>query len=216
MPRPRSSSTRRSPNYRAPRARKALVALAVGWFLLVTSMTALVIGTVLSLAARIGPLLAGLAVGVPLAARRLCSRPLRLGRASRAWRATRRSARRSRAGQRRHEPRRDRAGEARRRPRPRAGSSDPRRGPAAAAPRQPRRGGLGRGQGQERRPRRRRAAGGEEAAGRGLAGARRLRLVPGARAAETGGRPAICRGDEATDEGERSNGRRGVERRRKE
>ena len=52
--------------YRALRARKALVALAVGWFFMVTSMTAVVMGTVLSLAARIGPMWAGLAVGIPL------------------------------------------------------------------------------------------------------------------------------------------------------
>ncbi len=55
-------------NYRAIRARRALVALAAGWFFLVTSMTALVLGTVLSLAARIGAMWAGLAVGIPLAA----------------------------------------------------------------------------------------------------------------------------------------------------
>jgi len=54
--------------YRAVRARRALVALAAGWFLLVTSTSALVLGTVLSLAARIGPMWAGLAVGIPLAA----------------------------------------------------------------------------------------------------------------------------------------------------
>lgn len=54
--------------YRAVRARRALVALAAGWFLLVTSTSALVLGTVLSLAARIGPMWAGLVVGVPLAA----------------------------------------------------------------------------------------------------------------------------------------------------
>ena len=55
-------------NYRGVRARRALVTLASGWFLLVTSTTALVIGTVLSLADRIGPMWAGLAVGIPLAA----------------------------------------------------------------------------------------------------------------------------------------------------
>lgn len=52
--------------YRALRARKSLVALAVGWFFMVTSMTAVMMGTVLSLAARIGPMWAGLAVGVPM------------------------------------------------------------------------------------------------------------------------------------------------------
>lgn len=54
--------------YRALRARKSLVALAAGWFFMVTSMTAVVMGTVLSLAGRIGPMWAGLAVGVPLLA----------------------------------------------------------------------------------------------------------------------------------------------------
>lgn len=52
--------------YRARRARKSLVALAAGWFFMVTSMTAVVMGTVLSLAGRIGPMWAGLAVGVPM------------------------------------------------------------------------------------------------------------------------------------------------------
>lgn len=54
--------------HRGVRARRALVALAAGWFLLVTSTSAVVIGTVLSLAQMIGPMLAGLAVGIPLAA----------------------------------------------------------------------------------------------------------------------------------------------------
>jgi len=54
--------------YRAVRARRALVALAAGWFLLVTSTTAVAIGTVISVAQYIGPMLAGLAVGIPLAA----------------------------------------------------------------------------------------------------------------------------------------------------
>lgn len=54
--------------HRAVRARRALVSLAAGWFLLVTSTTAIVIGTVISLAQYIGPMLAGLAVGIPLAA----------------------------------------------------------------------------------------------------------------------------------------------------
>ena len=53
--------------YRAVRARRALVALAAGWFLLVSSMTALVIGAVTGLAQHMSPFLAGLAVGVPLA-----------------------------------------------------------------------------------------------------------------------------------------------------
>ena len=63
MPRSIWSGDRRLP---ARRARKSLVALAAGWFFMVTSMTAVVMGTVLSLAARIGPMWAGLAVGVPL------------------------------------------------------------------------------------------------------------------------------------------------------
>jgi len=54
--------------YRALRARRALVSLAVGWFLLVTSTTAVVMGAVLSLAQRLDGFWAGLIVGVPLAA----------------------------------------------------------------------------------------------------------------------------------------------------
>jgi hypothetical protein len=54
--------------YRAVRARKALVALAIGWFLLFAAMTALVITALVGLAQTIGPLLAGIVVGVPLAA----------------------------------------------------------------------------------------------------------------------------------------------------
>jgi F0F1-type ATP synthase membrane subunit c/vacuolar-type H+-ATPase subunit K len=54
--------------YRALRARRALVSLAVGWFLLVTSTTAVVIGAVLSLAQRVDAFWAGLIVGIPLAA----------------------------------------------------------------------------------------------------------------------------------------------------
>lgn len=54
--------------YRAIRARKALVALAIGWFLLFAAMTALVIAAMVSLSQTIGPLLAGIVVGVPLAA----------------------------------------------------------------------------------------------------------------------------------------------------
>lgn len=54
--------------YRALRARRALVSLAVGWFLLVTSTTAVVIGAVLSLAQHLDAFWAGLIVGVPLAA----------------------------------------------------------------------------------------------------------------------------------------------------
>ena len=53
--------------YRGIRARRALVALAAGWFFLVTAMMALVLGGFLSLAARIGPMWAGVAIGIPLA-----------------------------------------------------------------------------------------------------------------------------------------------------
>ena len=52
--------------YRALRARKSLVALAAGWFFMIISTTAVMMGTVLSLAGRIGPMWAGLAVGMPL------------------------------------------------------------------------------------------------------------------------------------------------------
>jgi hypothetical protein len=54
--------------YRALRARRALVALAAGWFLLVSSMTALVIGAVTGLSQHMSPFLSGLLVGVPMAA----------------------------------------------------------------------------------------------------------------------------------------------------
>ena len=54
--------------YRALRARRALVALAAGWFLLVSSMTAFVIGAVTGLSQHMSPFLSGLAVGVPMAA----------------------------------------------------------------------------------------------------------------------------------------------------
>jgi hypothetical protein len=54
--------------YRAIRARRALVSLAAGWFLLVSSMTALMIGAVNDLSQHMSPFLAGLMVGVPMAA----------------------------------------------------------------------------------------------------------------------------------------------------
>ena len=54
--------------YRALRARRALVALAAGWFLLVSSMTALMIGAVTGLSQYLSPFLSGLLVGVPMAA----------------------------------------------------------------------------------------------------------------------------------------------------
>lgn len=54
--------------YRAIRARKALVALAIGWFLLFAAMTAIVIAAMVSLTQQVGALLAGLIVGLPLAA----------------------------------------------------------------------------------------------------------------------------------------------------
>ncbi len=53
--------------HRAARGRRALVSLAIGWFLLFAAMTALVIGAMVALAQQIGPLLAGVLVGVPLA-----------------------------------------------------------------------------------------------------------------------------------------------------
>lgn len=53
--------------YRAVRARRALVMLAIGWFLLLAAMTALVIGVMVRLSQLFGPLIAGLGVGVPLA-----------------------------------------------------------------------------------------------------------------------------------------------------
>lgn len=51
---------------RAARAKKGLIALAAGAVLLVTSVTALLLGLVLWLATLIGPLLAGLAVAALL------------------------------------------------------------------------------------------------------------------------------------------------------
>jgi hypothetical protein len=54
--------------HRGVRARKALVALAIGWFLLFAAMTALVIAAMVSLTQAVGLLLAGVLVGVPLAA----------------------------------------------------------------------------------------------------------------------------------------------------
>lgn len=53
--------------YRAVRARRAVVMLAIGWFLLIAAMSALTIGAMIALSLTIGPLLAGLAVFVPLA-----------------------------------------------------------------------------------------------------------------------------------------------------
>jgi hypothetical protein len=53
--------------YRAVRARQALVMLAIGWFLLLAAMTALVIGAMVWLTQLFGPLVAGLGVGMPLA-----------------------------------------------------------------------------------------------------------------------------------------------------
>jgi len=54
--------------HRAVRARRALVSLAAGWFLLVSSMTALMIGAVTGLSQYLSPFLAGLAIGLPMAA----------------------------------------------------------------------------------------------------------------------------------------------------
>ncbi len=53
--------------HRAGRARNGLIALAAGAVLLATSLTALVLGLVLGLAALIGPVPAGLAVAAALA-----------------------------------------------------------------------------------------------------------------------------------------------------
>lgn len=53
--------------HRAGRARTGLIALAAGAVLLLSSLTALILGLVLGLAALIGPLLAGLAVAALLA-----------------------------------------------------------------------------------------------------------------------------------------------------
>jgi hypothetical protein len=52
--------------HRVVRARRALVALAAGWFLLVAAMTALMIGAVTGLAQHMSPFLAGLTVAVPV------------------------------------------------------------------------------------------------------------------------------------------------------
>jgi Putative Actinobacterial Holin-X, holin superfamily III len=53
--------------HRAGRARSGLIALVAGAVLLLSSLTALIFGLVLGLAALIGPLLAGLAVAAMLA-----------------------------------------------------------------------------------------------------------------------------------------------------
>lgn len=53
--------------HRAERARRAAVALAIGWVLLIAALGAATIGAMIALSLTIGPLLAGLAVGGPLA-----------------------------------------------------------------------------------------------------------------------------------------------------
>lgn len=53
--------------HRSKRARTAVVALAIGWFLLIAAMSALTIGAMIALSLTIGPLLAGFAVAGPLA-----------------------------------------------------------------------------------------------------------------------------------------------------
>jgi hypothetical protein len=53
--------------HRAERARRAAVALAIGWVLLIAALGALTIGAMIALSLTIGPLLAGLAVGGPMA-----------------------------------------------------------------------------------------------------------------------------------------------------
>jgi hypothetical protein len=54
--------------HRAVRARKAAVTLAIGWLCMFAAMTALVITALVRLSLALGPLFAGLIVGVPLAA----------------------------------------------------------------------------------------------------------------------------------------------------
>jgi hypothetical protein len=58
---------RRIARHRAGRARNGLIALAIGAVLLLTSLTALVLGLVLGLAVLIGPLAAGVAIAALLA-----------------------------------------------------------------------------------------------------------------------------------------------------
>jgi hypothetical protein len=53
--------------HRAERARKAAVALAVGGVLLIGALGAVTIGAMIALSLTIGPLLAGLVVGGPMA-----------------------------------------------------------------------------------------------------------------------------------------------------
>ena len=179
--------------YRALRARRALVAARGRLVLLVSSTTALVIGAVLwPRRADRRACWAGLIVGVLLAAAGYALVRSGCVRTSRAWPATRPSRRRS-TGRRAMS-----LGEIEQAKReaiaaPGALRADARRGPAAAAARQSRRGGLGRGQGQGRRPRRRRAAGGQEPAQGGFAGAGRARRLSRPPAAETGGEPPDLR-----------------------
>ena len=58
---------KRIARHRAGQARNGLIALAAGGLLLLSSLTALVLGLVLGLAVLIGPVLAGLAIAVLLA-----------------------------------------------------------------------------------------------------------------------------------------------------
>ena len=58
---------KRIARHRAGQARNGLIALAAGALLLLSSLTALVLGLVLGLAVLIGPVLAGLAIAVLLA-----------------------------------------------------------------------------------------------------------------------------------------------------
>jgi hypothetical protein len=53
--------------HRADRARNGLIALAAGAVLLLSSLTALILGLVLGLAVLIGPVLAGIAIAAALA-----------------------------------------------------------------------------------------------------------------------------------------------------
>jgi hypothetical protein len=58
---------KRIARHRVGRARNGLIALAAGAVLLLSSLTALILGLVMGLAVLIGPLLAGLAIAVLLA-----------------------------------------------------------------------------------------------------------------------------------------------------
>ncbi|MGE0178837.1 MAG: phage holin family protein [Sphingomonas sp.] len=52
--------------HRAERAQRAVIILAIGWFLLIAAMSALTISAMIALSLTIGPLLAGVVVGLPM------------------------------------------------------------------------------------------------------------------------------------------------------